>query len=185
MCFGLKIVSSLQQEFAKVQHRTYLWLKLILDLIRKDLQSVTKTGRQKIFDTTPDSVDKAYTAIPDKDTDKEQARKLLQIVCIAIRPLSVKEMSIALTIEAETKAHEDLEEQTDNFSKTWIKSLCGLFVSIIDGRVYLLHQTAKEFLLSQNDPATSGLASDRFGSIQFLQKAQTSFWQTYVSGICD
>jgi hypothetical protein len=150
----------LREELSKVEHRTYLWLKLIFDLIRKDAQSITKRGRLKIFGTIPDSVDAAYTAILNQSTDKEQAKKLLQIVCIATRPLSVKEMSIAISIQPEDKALEDLEILSEEYSKGLIRNLCGLFVSVIDGRVYLLHQTAKEFLIGEREFSQSAAASD-------------------------
>ena len=52
-------VSSLQGELSKVEHRTYLWLKLIFDLIDDDLQNVTKEGRKRIFGSIPDSIDAA------------------------------------------------------------------------------------------------------------------------------
>jgi hypothetical protein len=155
-----KTLCPLREELAKVEHRTYLWLKLIFDLIRKDAQSVTKKGRLKIFGTIPDSVDAAYTAILNQSTDKAEARKLLQIVCTAIRPLSVKEMSIALSIQPEDKALEDLEIQSEEYSKHLIRNLCGLFVSVIGGRVYLLHQTAKEFLIGQNELPQSIAAAE-------------------------
>jgi hypothetical protein len=143
-------VCLLREEFAKVEHRTYLWLTLIFDLIHSNLDSVTKRGRQKIFGTIPHSVDAAYAAILNKSTDKGQARKLLQIVCAATRPLSVKEMSIAISIQAGDKAYKDLEIPSEDYSKKWIRNLCGLFVSIIDGRVYLLHETAKQFLIAHD-----------------------------------
>ena len=146
-----KTLSSLRDEISKVEHRTYLWLKLIFDLIGKDAQSITKQGRRRIFGTIPDSVDSAYTAILNQSTDKEQAKKLLQIVCTAIRPLSVKEMHIAISIEQEDRSLDDLEAPSEEHSKSLIRNLCGLFVSVIDGRVYLLHQTAKEFLIGEVD----------------------------------
>ena len=146
-----KTLSSLRDEISKVEHRTYLWLKLIFDLIGKDAQSITKQGRRRIFGTIPDSVDSAYTAILNQSTDKEQAKKLLQIVCTAIKPLSVKEMHIAISIEQEDRSLDDLEAPSEEHSKSLIRNLCGLFVSVIDGRVYLLHQTAKEFLIGEVD----------------------------------
>lgn len=131
-------------------------------MIRQDLQSVTKKGRQKLFSTIPKSVDEAYTTILNKSTDKNQARRLLQIVCVATRPLSVKEMSIAISIQPNDKAYEDLEILPEEYCKKFIRNLCGLFVSVIDGRVFLLHQTAKEFLIAQEDhnQTASSLASD-------------------------
>lgn len=144
-------ISHLRKQITKVEHRTYLWLKLIFELIRGDLQSVTKEGRQKLFGSIPDSVDACYTAILKKSTDTKQAKNLLRIVCAAVRPLSVTETSIALMIKPEYKGHNDLEIQSKEYLSRLIRNLCGLFVSVIDGKVYLLHQTAREFLLSIED----------------------------------
>lgn len=119
---------------------------LIFDLIRQDLQSVMiSTEREKLFHTIPKSVDTAYTAILDKCTNKDRARILLKIVCAATRPVSVMEITTALLIQENHKTYDDLEIPPDGFSKTYIRNLRGLFVSVIDGRVFLLHQTAKEF----------------------------------------
>ncbi|KFY73630.1 hypothetical protein V499_06282 [Pseudogymnoascus sp. VKM F-103] len=116
----------LQEEFSKVEHRTYLWLMLIFDLIRQDLQSVTKKGRERLFRTIPKSVNDAYTAILNKSKDKDLARKLLQIVCAATRPLSVKEIITALWIEEDYKTYKDLEIPSEDYSKAYIRNLCGL-----------------------------------------------------------
>ncbi|CZR60693.1 uncharacterized protein PAC_10589 [Phialocephala subalpina] len=156
----LEAISRLRQELTKFEHRTYLWLKLVFELIRNNIDSPTKKGRQKIFGSIPDSVNAAYTAILNQSTDKKQARKLLQIICTATRPLSVKEMSIAISIEPEDKTLKDLEIQSEEFSKNLIRNLCGLFVSVIDGCVYLLHQTAKEFLIGQKEISQPMAASD-------------------------
>lgn len=144
-------IDALRDEFAKVENRTYLWLTLIFDLIRQDLQSLTKSGRQKIFGTLPRSVDDAYIAILNEIKDKDQARKLLQVVCAAARPLSVQETFVAISIREEDISTKDLGILSDDVLKTLIRNSCGLFVRVIDGRVYLLHQTAKEFLMAPQD----------------------------------
>lgn len=147
-----KTVRILRDEFTKVVNRTYLWLMLIFDLIRQDLQSVMiSTEREKLFHTIPKSVDTAYTAILNRSTNKGRARTILKIVCAATRPLSVKEITTALLIQEHHKTYDDLEIPPDGFPKEYIKNLCGLFVSVIDGRVFLLHQTAKEFLMAKED----------------------------------
>ncbi|TVY39476.1 Vegetative incompatibility protein HET-E-1 [Lachnellula subtilissima] len=149
---SLDMISSLRQELTKVKHRTYLWLALVMDIIRKDLLSLTKAGRQKAFGKIPVSVDQAYTSILNKSTNYDMAWKLLKIICAAKWPLRVKEITIALTIQENDKTHESLEIQTEGFSKRFIQDLCGLFVIIIKGHVYLLHQTAKEFLMTPDLP---------------------------------
>jgi len=151
--FDSETAMSLQNRFSKFENRTYLWLKLIIDLIRYDPDLATKDGRRRIFDEIPDSVDEAYSAILNKSKDKKQTRKLLAIICVAPRPLTVQEMTIALKIENRHKSVDDFRGQSHEFCKRWIRNLCGLFVSVIDDRIYLLHQTAKEFLLSPTHTA--------------------------------
>jgi len=72
----------------------------------------------------------------------------LQVVCAATRPLSVAETFIAISIDEDDRLVKDLDVKSEDFSKKMIRNLCGLFVSVIDGRDYLLHQTAKEFLMA-------------------------------------
>ena len=43
----------------------------------------------------------------------------------------------------------DLENEV-RFEDT-VRHLCGLFVSVVDHKVYLIHQTAKEFLLAKTE----------------------------------
>lgn len=148
--FDSETAMSLQDKFSKFENRTYLWLKLIIDLIRYDPDLATKDGRRRIFDEIPDSVDEAYSAILNKSKDKKLTRKLLAIICVSPRPLTVQEMTIALKIESHHKSVDDINGQSHEFCKRWIRNLCGLFVSIIENRIYLLHQTAKEFLLSSS-----------------------------------
>lgn len=146
---GEETMSSLQSGLCNAKQRTYLWLKLVLDLIYKDAGYVTKPGRRQIFHEIPDSVDAVYTAILDRSTDNKQARRLLAIICVATRPLTVQEMIIALTIERDCEKYKDLDTESEDFSKRYIRNVCGLFVTIVDSRVYLLHQTAREFLVSK------------------------------------
>lgn len=92
-------VCILRDEFTRAENRTYLWLMLIFDLIRQDLQYVmTSSEREKLFHTIPKSVDTVYTAILNKGANKDRARKLLKIVCGATQPLSVMEITTALLI---------------------------------------------------------------------------------------
>ena len=144
---------SLEKALLSVTHRTYLWLKLIFEVIRNQLK---EKRLQRIIGTLPDTVDKAYGAILAKSTDMKRARKLLHIVVSAIRPLTLKEMNTALAIEESDRSYEELDLERETSFKTTVRKLCGLFVSIIDHKIYLVHQTAKEFLVAKKDAAGPG-----------------------------
>src|SRR4029077_5771255 len=45
------------------------------------------------------------------------------------------------------RSYSDLDLQSEDWVRESIRDICGLFVTIINSRIYLLHQTAKEFLV--------------------------------------
>lgn len=138
--------SSLESGLLDIEHRTYLRVHLIFDVIENSLTRTSK-GLRELVRTLPDTVDKVYTAILERSTDKILARKLLHIVVAAVRPLTLQEMNVALAIQEGDTSYEDLDLEPQTWFPTKVKNLCGLFVSVINSKIYLIHQTAKEFLM--------------------------------------
>lgn len=142
---------TLEAKLLGVAHRTYLWLKLVFDVITEQLQ-VTEKRLVGIVDRLPETVEKAYTAILNRSTDRLRAKTLLHIIVAARRPLSLREMNVALAIEEHSRSYEDLDLEPEKSFRVTVRNLCGLFVSVIDSKIFLIHQTAKEFLI--RDEAT-------------------------------
>ncbi|TGO13769.1 hypothetical protein BPAE_0711g00020 [Botrytis paeoniae] len=144
----------LLEGLSKIENRTYLWLHLILDSIefnpRIDVQVV-----KDLLRALPKTVEEAYDAILKRSNEPSKAMRLLHIVVGATRPLSLKEIGIALYITDEIRSYQDLEIQEDEQFKIVIRHLCGLFVSIVDGKVFLIHQTTKEYLIGSSNITTS------------------------------
>ncbi|KAL3440492.1 hypothetical protein BJX65DRAFT_300428 [Aspergillus insuetus] len=69
----------------------------------------------------------------------ESALRMIPITVNANRskPLTLSEMNIAVNVE----------ETLQSDFKSRLRTLCGLFISIYQGRIHFLHQTAREFLL--------------------------------------
>jgi hypothetical protein len=143
-------MSVLERELSSMPHRTYLWLKLILEEIRCRVV-ITPRRIQQIVSNLPTTVETAYEAILEKSSDKTLARKLLCIVLAAVRPLTLREMNIALAIENHHRQSQDLDLEDEARFEATVRDLCGLFVSVVDKKVYLIHQTAKEFLLVKTE----------------------------------
>jgi ankyrin repeat domain-containing protein 50 len=141
----------LEKELLKVTHRTYLWLKLIFELIYSRLDRTEKRLRE-IISTIPHTVNEAYEEILNKiqEIDQKRARKLLQIIVSAARPLDLREMNVALAIEEGNTSIGDLDLEPEATFQTTVRNLCGLFVCVIDSKIYFIHQTAREFLISKN-----------------------------------
>ncbi|KAH8126381.1 ankyrin repeat-containing domain protein [Trichoderma asperelloides] len=130
----------LLQELMQIPNRTYLWVYLTLDLIETEATSYI-----------PKTVDEAYDRILLKSHDFKQAKKVLHIIVGAIRPLTLKEMNLALLIlQHSRRSNSNLELKPENRFRQELRDICGLFITIIDSKIYLLHQTAREFLLQNN-----------------------------------
>ncbi|KAF2175634.1 hypothetical protein K469DRAFT_679773, partial [Zopfia rhizophila CBS 207.26] len=147
--------SVLEGELLSMTHRTYLWAMLIFKMIRDELDP-TEDRLKEIIKNLPQTVDQAYEAILSKIQDKRKAKKLLHIIVAATRPLTLTEMNIALAIEDHHQSYEDLRLSNHARFDSTVRNLCGLFVNVIDQKVYLIHQTAKEFLVARNTASTDG-----------------------------
>jgi hypothetical protein len=143
----------LLREVMRVPHRTYLWVHLTLDLIESDID-IGKSGIVEATSQLPKTVDEAYDRILSRSGNSEKAKKILHIILVAARPLTLKEMAPALVLQESHCSYDDLEPRSENRFHDEVRDICGLFVTIINSRIYLLHQTAKEFLV-QNDRVNS------------------------------
>jgi hypothetical protein len=94
-------------------------------------------------------VDEAYNQNLDRSFDHEKAKKLLHIVTIVKRALSVEEVSLALAIKTKPQSYEQIKDEIEPIKrfKSTLRQTCGLLLTIIDEKVYLLHQTVKGFLV--------------------------------------
>ena len=147
------------QHLRSTPHRTYLWLHLMLkEIEHKVVAYGTERRLASIIKKLPTSVYDAYERILKRSEDPESARKILQIVIAAKRALTVSEMNVALALalQGRCSSYDALDRPSDHEFRLSVKQICGLFVSIVDQKVYLLHQTAREFLLCQPELASNG-----------------------------
>ncbi|PWW72234.1 NACHT-ANK domain protein transcript variant 4 [Tuber magnatum] len=125
--------------------RTFIWVSLILEIL-KDCEDDSVEEFTNIASNAPSDLAELYTKILDKSTSPDKARRILNIVVAAARPLTLREMNVAFKISRDRKTIKDLQNVPPGFGRT-VKNLCGHFVRIIDSKIYLVHQTAREFLL--------------------------------------
>ena len=144
---------AISDRLRSMEHRTYLWLYLTLDIIK---QSRSKFGKrsavEELLSGLPKKVSDAYEKILSRSEDQALTKILLEIVLAAVRPLTVDEANTALTLASQKEpfnSHTKLESElwpTKDFGTT-VRNLCGLFISVHDSKLSLIHQTAKEFLV--------------------------------------
>jgi ankyrin repeat domain-containing protein 50 len=136
----------LLQELMRVPNRTYLWAHLTLELVQSDID-IDKTRIRKATSHLPQTVDEAYERILNRSRNFEEAKRLLHFVVAATRPLTLAEMDLVLNLRKNHRSYKDLNPKPEDRFREHVRDLCGLFVTIIGSRIYLLHQTAREFLV--------------------------------------
>ncbi|KAH6973905.1 hypothetical protein EDB80DRAFT_347304 [Ilyonectria destructans] len=156
-----QIKRHLEKRLQETTHRTYLWVHLVFDYLQKEGFKKTLKGVESTIATLPKSINEAYEQILNKTKEDPMVRKALSIILAASRPLTLSEMNVAINIHDTSLSIHDLDLEDDEDFKMRLRSWCGLFVSIHQGSIYFLHQTAREFLLTDLVSPTTVLPEPR------------------------
>ena len=144
---NLETQDHLQRKLSKNLHRTYLWLYLIF----QEMESQTELSIDQLIttiETIPPTVDDAYAKILDKikTKDRLRARKLFDLVLAAVRPLSLQEINVAMAVTENCHEYHKLGRWPTKSCQDTVKNICGLFLRVVDSKVYLIHHTARVYL---------------------------------------
>jgi len=133
-------------------NRTYLYVRLLFDCLELRVRDgLPRVPRDWIisFKTLPATVKDAYSGFLRRVHESHQGdvKLMLQIVVAATRPLTVREVNIALNIRDRAGSPDGLGLQPEALFCDWIVSACKFFLDVYNGHVYFIHQTAKDYLL--------------------------------------
>ncbi|KAL3441722.1 hypothetical protein BJX65DRAFT_299543 [Aspergillus insuetus] len=137
----------LEEGLRKTPHRTYLWVYLVFNYLEEEDFKKTVKGAESALRIIPTTVNAAYEQILNKSKNRSKVRKVLSIILAASQPLTISEMNVAVNVEETSQSIDDLDLEDEEDFKSRLRTLCGLFISIYQGRIHFLHQTAREFLL--------------------------------------
>ena len=140
----------LENKLLGMEHRTYLWLYLAIEGVRDIYRESLRPHKESIL-LLPATVEDAYEKILERGAikNKDNIYKILRIVVGARRPLTVNEMAVALSVDTSQSAELEMDVEKAHL-ETNLRQWCGLFVFINHSRIYLIHQTAKEFLIKES-----------------------------------
>ena len=136
---GLKFYNSKLQAFIRESllekaEGTFLWVALVCKELRR-----ARRGKERSFlQATPAGLVPLYERMlnqvlhQEDEGDIEACRRILCSVTIAFRPLRLKEVAVFAQI-----SESELEVLVD---------FCGSFITIREETVYLIHQSAKDYL---------------------------------------
>jgi hypothetical protein len=152
-------MSTLENKLVSKADHTFIWVSLILNILEKSIEESSDSEDEfaQIVDNLPPDMDTVYEKILRRSPNPQKARRMLHIVVAAARPLTLEEMNIALAILPTHSSLGDVKRRMLPSMESSIKGLCGLFVRVIDSKIYLVHQTAKEFLCAESTTCVPSL----------------------------
>jgi hypothetical protein len=141
--------SEIKKQLGAQAGSTFLWV----DIIVKRINRLTLPNWRKIkreIDDTPIELQELYKKLTHKICEDEDNARLLIWVLYARRPLNLRELEIALAVRPEERSDsiEGLQEIKTVLTEELVKDSAGLLLEIKYGAVYLIHQSAKDFLFS-------------------------------------
>ena len=140
---------SVQTKLINGADQTHLWTSLVLKLLRDALiNAVSENDIHSVLNSH--HIYDLYNHMLRRSSNPVQARLLLQILLAAARPLTLDEMNIALSITPSHQTLASIMSELKHPAENYIFSLCGHFIRVIRSKVYLVHQTAKEFLIGHS-----------------------------------
>ena len=105
----------------------------------------------KLIDNLLNDIKNSYEVLFQKCFDFVFAKKVLQIVLIAARSLTLTEINVALNVNEQTSSYVILKQKKPFRLQKTLSSCCDFTISIIQSKVYFIHQTVKKFLFDKLD----------------------------------
>ena len=151
-------VDDIKESLKTNSNRTYLWVRLIFDVLEESLLT-TKDALLKSIQELPQNVEEAYDLLLKRvpANSRESIHGILAMLVTSVRPLTDVELFIAHNAyidvnknrNAPTKA-QPTEAEVEEF-RVWLQNSCGFCVQVFEGKVSFVHQTVKEYLVSDDD----------------------------------
>ncbi|KAK4061045.1 hypothetical protein Trihar35433_9970 [Trichoderma harzianum] len=129
--------------------QTFLWISIVLRKLKTASNLLSRADMKKMINKTPSRLTDLYESIliPIMQSRDIAAQKLLIWTVFSRRALTLDELEESLAIQETSKNQESIEEYRVWLTEKSVTSAVGAFLEVADGKVYLIHQSAKDFLL--------------------------------------
>lgn len=127
--------------------RTFLWVTLVLHLLEKSIFA-SQNDYRLIIDRLPKTLTATYERFLHGISSEYQlvATRLLHFLVGSSRPLTLEEMRTLMAMQDHHRTLAAVEENAQPNIRETIEGVLGPLVRIWDSRIYLVHQSLKEFL---------------------------------------
>ncbi|KAJ4360119.1 uncharacterized protein N0V89_000679 [Didymosphaeria variabile] len=153
------------------QTRSFLAVRMAFELL--DSHDLMQEGADEdiiraILADIPHTLGDQFDKMLNRTPDKEHARRLFCVIIAARKTLNISELKViyALTqprdmASGSPRSYDDLQiPMIDEEFKRLVRARCGLFVTFVKSSVHLFHQTAREYLMADPVPTSTGPSDD-------------------------
>jgi ankyrin repeat protein len=139
---------------------TFLWVTLVLHLLEESLLASQKDFK-RIIDEVPNTLTATYERFLQRIPIEYQtlAIRLLHFLVGSLRPLTLDEVRILIATQRHHGTLAAVEEDAQPNVRETIEGVLGPLVRIWDNRIYLVHQSLKEFLISLSNQTDNPLSA--------------------------
>ncbi|KAL6793024.1 hypothetical protein J3E68DRAFT_451469 [Trichoderma sp. SZMC 28012] len=143
--------------------RTYLWVRLVFKFLDNNYPLNLPEWRD-LLDQLPEDVPGAYEKLLSNvsSTNRRHVETLLRLIYVAEEPLSLSAANVAVNIRGKYSlgSLDDLGLSDEEAFKEWVINTCGFFITDYDGKLFFIHQTAKEFLSPVEQTSMDKMSSE-------------------------
>ncbi|EHK27336.1 uncharacterized protein TRIVIDRAFT_132350, partial [Trichoderma virens Gv29-8] len=123
-------------------HGTFLWVSLVM----KELKKVRQWDLMMVVEEFPEGLAALYKRMISqvnelKRGNAEHCRNILSTILTAYYPLNLAELGVLVNIPSH------ISERLESITELVI--MCGSFLTLNNGNVYFIHQSAKDFLSTE------------------------------------
>ncbi|OPB46269.1 ankyrin repeat protein [Trichoderma guizhouense] len=129
--------------------QTFLWISIVLRKLKTASTLLSRADMEQMINETPSRLTDLYESIllPVMQSRDKSAQKLLIWTVFSRRALTLDELEESLAIQETSKSQESIGKYRVYLTEKSVTSAVGAFLEVADGKVYLIHQSAKDFLL--------------------------------------
>lgn len=146
----------LLQTLSSRADQTFLWLHMVIARLEQSFLASANDFRNIVGNLPPD-LETMYLgflcSIPAQNQDA--AVQMLQLLLASSRPLLLEEVNLAFTIKPTHNSAGDVAKDCQSDMAGAMLGILGPLVRVSDSKVSLIHQTAKDFLLSEKSEAAA------------------------------
>jgi ankyrin repeat protein len=148
--YSEELKNSVESKILSKASGMFLWTSLVLEELRNGRHQANKATVERIVDTFPITMDRYYSQTLESilQSSPEEFKQILQIVLFAARPLSSRELAVALAIRSDRLSISELKNFVDDDIINWISYNTGGLLKVNEDTCELVHFSFQEFLES-------------------------------------